>query len=655
MNAIPDSAPLVAAASPLPAAKHPEAHDGAAERRAPNSRAVRMMAYGVGPLALVILLVLREFHVVADAPVWAYVAAIVGAGFSSRMVERWADAKPGTFGLHLRVCAHAAAVTAVIYMSGWGPELGMAYAFAVFADLEQSGAATWRAATVWSLAGVAVGQSLVLVGWAPTFMSTSHAEAIGFLGAFVLAIAIRMAGTTGEAKEKVEAQLAHQALHDSLTGLPNRQLLVDRLNHAIEVMRRRGGNPPIVMFLDLNRFKLVNDTFGHQTGDELLKQVARRLSDILRTTDTLSRFGGDEFVVLCEEVGDRETARLIVERIRRAFEEPFDLAGELLSVGVSIGVASVDDDMVSIEALLSEADAAMYFAKAHGGSGKVRFFDEGTRRAARHRVRIESDLAHALERDELVLHYQPIVDMRSRRIVGVEALLRWNHPERGLLAPAEFLEPAERTGLIVPIGQWVIATACATVAGWNRNRAAHDHLHLSVNLSPRQLAEQNFVEEVARLLAAEGVDPREIRLSFELTESWMAVDATGEQRRLQDLHDLGITLAVDDFGTGYSSLAYVKDLPVTVVKIDRSFVAPLGRDPRDLAIVRGIIDLAHNIQLSVIAEGVETEEQYQQLVELGCDFAQGYHLGRPQAPDELFAHTRHFEIVAVGGGSANLP
>ncbi len=286
------------------------------------------------------------------------------------------------------------------------------------------------------------------------------------------AIAIRMAGTTGEAKEKVEAQLAHQALHDSLTGLPNRQLLVDRLNHAIEVMRRRGGSPPIVMFLDLNRFKLVNDTFGHQTGDELLKQVAQRLSDILRTTDTLSRFGGDEFVVLCEEVGDRETARLIVERIRRAFEEPFDLAGELLSVGVSIGVASVDDDMVSIEALLSEADAAMYFAKAHGGSGKVRFFDEVTRRAARHRVRIESDLAHALERDELILHYQPIVDMRSRRIVGVEALLRWNHPERGLLAPAEFLEPAERTGLIVPIGQWVIATACRTVAGWNRDRAA---------------------------------------------------------------------------------------------------------------------------------------------------------------------------------------
>jgi diguanylate cyclase (GGDEF)-like protein len=402
-------------------------------------------------------------------------------------------------------------------------------------------------------------------------------------------------------------------------------------------MQRRGGSAPVVMFLDLNRFKLVNDTFGHQTGDELLKQVAVRLRGVLRNTDTLSRFGGDEFVILCEDVGSRETASIITERVRGAFEEPFDLAGELLSVSVSIGVATVDDDMTSIEALLSEADAAMYFAKANGGSGKVRFFDEVTRRAARHRVRIESDLAHALERDEFVLHYQPIVEMRTRRTVGVEALLRWNHPERGLLAPIEFLEPAERTGLIVPIGQWVIANAAATVARWNRDREPADHLQLSVNLSPRQLAEQHFVEDVAQVLGAHGIDPRDVRLSFELTESWMAVDSSGEQRRLRALHDLGITLAVDDFGTGYSSLTYVKDLPVTVVKIDRSFVAPMGRDPRDLAIVRGIIDLAHNIELTVVAEGVETEEQYQQLVKLGCDYAQGFHLGRPQPPELLFA------------------
>ncbi|HEV7525498.1 MAG TPA: bifunctional diguanylate cyclase/phosphodiesterase [Acidimicrobiia bacterium] len=608
------------------------------------SRSVRMMADSVGPMALVVLLVLRAQKVVAPAPVWQYVVALGGAVVAGRLVDRWQQCKPGSYGLHLRVLVHSASVTGVIYLTGWGPELGMAYAFAAFADLEQSGAATWRAALGWSLAGCAIGQTFVLVGWAPTFMSLAHAEAIGFLGAFVFSIVIRMAGTTGESKEAVEALLAHQALHDALTGLPNRQLLVDRLNHAIEMTGRRGGHAPVVMFLDLNRFKLVNDTFGHQTGDELLRQVAQRLDGVLRASDTLSRFGGDEFVILCEDVGDLETGAAIVDRIRGAFDRPFDLGGEQLNVSVSIGVATVDDGM-SIEALLSEADAAMYFAKAHGGSGKVRFFDEVTRRAARHRVRIESDLAYALERDELVLHYQPIVEMCSRRIVGVEALLRWNHPERGMLSPGEFLEPAERTGLIVPIGQWVIAEACKTVARWNRDRAPDDHLQLSVNLSPRQLAERHFVEEVARLLAAEGVDPTEVRLSFELTESWMAVDATGEQRRLQALHDLGITLAVDDFGTGYSSLAYVKDLPIAVVKIDRSFVAPLGRDPRDLAIVRGIIDLAHNIDLYVVAEGVETEEQYQYLVALGCDYAQGFHLGRPQAPDALFTDTCSFESL----------
>jgi EAL domain-containing protein (putative c-di-GMP-specific phosphodiesterase class I) len=313
---------------------------------------------------------------------------------------------------------------------------------------------------------------------------------------------------------------------------------------------------------------------------------------------------------------------------------------------VSIGVACVDDDMTNIEALLSEADAAMYFAKAHGGSGKVRFFDEVTRRAARHRVRIESDLAHALERDELLLHYQPIVDLRSRSIVGVEALLRWRHPERGLLAPAEFLEPAERTGLIVPIGTWVLANACATVARWNRERPDGVPLHLSINLSPRQLAEHNFADEVARTLTCEGIDAHEVHLAFEMTESWMAADALGDQRQLQALHELGVTLAVDDFGTGYSTLSHVTELPVTVVKIDRSFVAPLTRDERDVAIVRGIIDLAHNIHLKVVAEGVETEEQYHILVELGCDYAQGFYLGRPQPPETLVAETRCLEVAA---------
>ena len=529
-----------------------------------------------------------------------------------------------------RVVVHVIAVTSVIYLSGWGPALGMAYTFSALADMEQSGAKAWRAALGWSVVGCAVGQTLIWQGWAPTLMTRSQAETIGALGAFVFAIAIRMAGAAGERKEHAEELLAHRALHDPLTGLPNRQLLVDRLTHAIEVAHRRGGMPPVVMFLDLDRFKLVNDTFGHRAGDDLLIQVADRLRSVLRTTDTLSRFGGDEFVVLCEDFSADEPVTMVTSRIHAVFDEPFDIGRERLPISVSIGVASLDDAVTTTEALLSDADAAMYFAKAHGAAGKVQMFDQATRGAARNRVRTETALAHALERDELRLHYQPIIEIATSRTVGVEALLRWQHPERGLLAPSEFLELAERTGAIIPIGEWVITEACTRVAAWNRNRPADQHLSLSVNLSPRQLAEANLVETIAKLLVDERIDPQDLRLSFELTETFVAVNEERERTRLVQLHDLGITLAVDDFGTGYSSLAYVKDLPVSVVKIDRSFVEGVDRHPRHEAIVRGIIALAHSIDLHVVAEGVETEDQYRVLAELGCDYAQGYLLGRPQ-------------------------
>jgi diguanylate cyclase (GGDEF)-like protein len=463
-------------------------------------------------------------------------------------------------------------------------------------------------------------------------MTRSQAETIGALGAFVFAIAIRMAGAAGERKEQAEELLAHRALHDPLTGLPNRQLLVDRLTHAIELSRRR-GEPPVVMFLDLDRFKLVNDTFGHRAGDELLVQVAQRLLTVLRVTDTLSRFGGDEFVVLCEEPAANESVTMIATRIHAVFDEPFTIADERLAVSVSIGVATLDDAVTTTEALLSDADAAMYYAKTHGATGKVQLFDQATRGAARDRVLTETALAHALDRDELCLYYQPLIEIASGRTIGVEALLRWNHPERGLLGPGQFLELAERTGAIIPIGEWVLTEACATVAGWNRERPSDDQLCLSVNLSPRQLAEANLVERVRRLLVEEKIDPEALRLSFELTETFVAVNEERERSRLVQLHELGITLAVDDFGTGYSSLAYVKDLPVSVVKIDRTFVEGIDREVRHQAIVKGIIALAHSIDLEVVAEGIETSEQYRVLTELGCDFAQGYLLGRPQ-PEE---------------------
>jgi diguanylate cyclase (GGDEF)-like protein len=598
-----------------------------------TSLAPAVLAYAVGPLALGVLLIFRHFGLVARQPVWAYVAALVGSGVISRIVERWRYSRPGSLRLHARVVVHVMAVTSVIYLSGWGPALGMAYTFSALADMEQSGAKAWRAALGWAVAGCAVGQILVWQGWAPTLMTRSQAETIGALGAFVFAIAIRMAGAAGERKERAEELLAHRALHDPLTGLPNRQLLVDRLTHAIALARRRGGVPPVVMFLDLDRFKLVNDTFGHRAGDELLVQVAERLQSVLRTTDTLSRFGGDEFVVLCEELSTNESVGTIATRIHSVFDAPFQVGDERLPVSVSVGVASLDDAVTTTEALLSDADAAMYFAKSHGATGKVQLFDQATRGAARNRVRTETALAHALERGELRVHYQPVIEITTGRTVGVEALLRWEHPERGLLGPSEFLELAERTGAIIPIGEWVLTEACATVARWNEGRPLDQRLCLSVNLSPRQLAEANLVENVARLLTEEHIDPEELRLSFELTETFVAVNEECERNRLVQLHDLGITLAVDDFGTGYSSLAYVKDLPVSIVKIDRTFVEGIDREPRHRAIVRGIIALAHSIDLGVVAEGVETADQYRVLTELGCDYAQGFLLGRP-CPNE---------------------
>jgi diguanylate cyclase (GGDEF)-like protein len=595
-----------------------------------TSLAPAVIAYGVGPLALVVLLGFRRFGLVAQAPMWLYAVTLIGSGVISRIAEKWRDSRPGSVRLHVRVVVHVVAVTSVIYLSGWGPALGMAYTFSALADMEQSGAKAWKAALAWSVTGCAIGQALVWQGWAPTLMTRSQAETIGALGAFVFAIAIRMAGAAGERKEHAEELLAHRALHDPLTGLPNRQLLVDRLTHVIAMARRRGGVPPVVMFLDLDRFKLVNDTFGHRAGDDLLVQVADRLRSVLRTTDTLSRFGGDEFVVLCEDLSTTQTVSMITERIQGVFDEPFEIAKERLSISVSIGVASLDDAVTTTEVLLSDADAAMYFAKAHGAAGKVQLFDHATRGAARNRVRTETALAHALERGELRLYYQPIIEIATTRIVGVEALLRWQHPERGLIGPAEFLELAERTGAIIPIGEWVLIEACTTVAGWNRQRPPDDQLGLSVNLSPRQLAETNLVDTIAQLIVSERIDPGELRLSFELTETFVAVNEERERSRLVQLHELGITLSVDDFGTGYSSLAYVKDLPVSVVKIDRSFVEGIERDPRHQAIVRGVIELAQSIDLHVVAEGVETEAQYRILADLGCDFAQGFLLGRPQ-------------------------
>jgi diguanylate cyclase (GGDEF)-like protein/PAS domain S-box-containing protein len=433
-------------------------------------------------------------------------------------------------------------------------------------------------------------------------------------------------------RKEAEEKLAHQALHDPLTGLPNRLLLVDRLRNAIARGLRHDGPPPVVMFLDLDRFKLVNDSLGHGAGDELLMGVADRLRAVVRTTDTLSRFGGDEFVILCEGMASQDAVMALAERAMTAIDEPFVINGERFHIAVSIGVAFVDDDGPSPEELLGDADYAMYLAKARSGQGRVQLFDQATRAVARQRVHTETALARALERDELVVFYQPIVETASRRWVGMEALLRWQHPTRGLLAPAAFLDVAEQTGLIVPIGTWVLSEACAQVQRWNSTLPASEHLAVSVNLSGRQLTEPDLAHTIAGSLQAAGVDPHALRLVLEVTETLLPADEDEARRRLIELHELGIQLAIDDFGTGYSSLRYVRDLPISTIKIDRSFISGLGQSDHDEAIVNAVTQLARTLGLRVVAEGVETEAQFDYLSRVGCDYSQGYLFGRPEPP-----------------------
>ncbi|MHB8330291.1 MAG: putative bifunctional diguanylate cyclase/phosphodiesterase, partial [Acidimicrobiales bacterium] len=446
-------------------------------------------------------------------------------------------------------------------------------------------------------------------------------------------------------RKVAESLLAHQALHDPLTGLPNRVLLVDRLRQAIARSRRNESPPPVVMFLDLDRFKLVNDSLGHGAGDDLLVEVADRMSDVVRATDTVARFGGDEFVLLCEDMVDEASVTTLAGRIMKVLEAPFALNGEQLHVGASIGVATVDDESGTAEELLGDADFAMYLAKARGGQGRVQLFDQATRATARQRVHTETALAQALERDELEVHYQPVVETASRHMVGVEALVRWQHPTRGLLLPSAFLDVAEQTGLIVPIGTWVLAEACRQVQAWNERLAIDAQLSLSVNLSGRQLAEPDLAASVAATLRRAGVSPGTLKLFLEVTETLLPEDDVEARRHLLDLHALGIELAIDDFGTGYSSLGYVRDLPISMVKIDRSFVAGLGDSERDEAIVGAVVQLAGTLGLQVVAEGVETEAQFANLSDMACDFVQGFLFGRPQ-PASAFEVAAHQEAAA---------
>jgi len=433
-----------------------------------------------------------------------------------------------------------------------------------------------------------------------------------------------------EAKTR-EARIQHMAHHDFLTGLPNRFLLSDRFRQ-VAAAAQRNDTRFALLFVDLDRFKNVNDTLGHAVGDQLLRDVAARLAAMVRGTDTISRQGGDEFLVLLGEIETPEAVAQVARKLIQALSEPFLLEGHQITVTPSIGIAVSPEDGSDLDALLKHADRAMYDAKQQGRNN-YQFFRREMNARSLELLLMESDLRQALRKGEFELHYQPLIAVSNGRPIGVEALLRWRHPERGLVSPADFIPMAEETGLIVAIGQWVLNTACRQLAQWHAND--WPGLRMSVNLSAAQFRREDLIDQVQAALTAAGL-PAEA-LELEVTESILMIDAEGTESMLNALSSMGATLAIDDFGTGYSSLAYLKRFAVNTLKVDRSFVHGIGVDGEDAAICMAVIGLARTLHLNVVAEGVETQAQYDWLADAGCHIIQGFLMGRPAPADQCLA------------------
>ncbi|HKH41515.1 MAG TPA: EAL domain-containing protein [Solirubrobacterales bacterium] len=425
-------------------------------------------------------------------------------------------------------------------------------------------------------------------------------------------------------RRRTEERTQHEALHDALTGLPNRSLFFDRLQHALSVAERR-RTPVAVLFLDLDQFKLVNDSLGHAAGDELLAAIAPRIEQALRPGDTVARFGGDEFAVLAEDVGNEHGAIRIAERIAEALARPLILREREYFVSASIGI-SIGSGAEEPEALIRDADAALYRAKDHGRGG-YEIFDEVMRSRVIEHMQTENDLRRALQRQEFVLHYQPVVSIADGSVVSMEALLRWDHPERGLIGPLAFIPVAEESRLVVPIGRWVIEQACRQAASWQQLQPDAAPVSVAVNLSARQLADPELIPHVEGSISANGIEPSSLWL--ELTEGTLLADIAHVERALEALERLGVRLVLDDFGVGFSSLGYLKRLPLSMVKLDRSFVENVADSEHDAAIVRAVSEMAGTIGIGVVAEGIETEEQVRVARDLGCGYAQGFHFAEP--------------------------
>ena len=424
-------------------------------------------------------------------------------------------------------------------------------------------------------------------------------------------------------RKHAEDQLAHLAHHDGLTGLPNRMLLLERLSQTL-AYAQRNRHTVAVLYLDLDRFKVINDTLGHGVGDEVLKSVAERLARAVRASDTVARPGGDEFIIVLADVADERDVRLVADKIVHIFENPFLVADNEFFISTSVGISVYPQDGTDVDTLIKNADAAMYQAKDRGRNN-IQFYTAELHDATLRKLSLESDMRRALEREEFVIHYQPIVAVGTGMITGFEALLRWQHPTRGMIQPDDFIPLAEETGLIVPIGEWVLHAACAQQKTWERLDCASGRV--TVNISARQFQQRDLVQTIGRCVQRYGIDPGTLEL--ELTESLVMRDVKGSLHSLLQLREMGVGVSIDDFGTGYSSLSYLKNFPVASLKIDRSFIDELTMDPFDDAISLAIITLAKSLHIRVIAEGVETQAQLFRLRRLACDEAQGIYFSRP--------------------------
>ncbi|MFN2417183.1 MAG: putative bifunctional diguanylate cyclase/phosphodiesterase [Pyrinomonadaceae bacterium] len=431
-------------------------------------------------------------------------------------------------------------------------------------------------------------------------------------------------------RKLAEQQLHHDAFHDALTGLPNRALFMDHLKLAVARSRRNNTTKFAVLYLDLDRFKVINDSLGHTIGDQLLVGIADRLKNNLRPGDTVARLGGDEFTVLIEDITDETESVQVAERVQKELSIPFILSGREVFTTVSMGIAPSATGYERAEDILRDADTAMYRAKSMG-KARYEIFDKAMHARAINLLQMETDMRRALEREEFILHYQPIVALDNYQLRGFEALVRWQHPERGFISPMDFIPVAEETGMIVPLGEWVMREACRQMQGWQKGFPLQQPLFITVNLSSKQFSQSQLISTFAMILQETGVKPQSVKL--EITESVVMENVDTATEMLRQLRGLGVKLAIDDFGTGYSSLSYLHRFPIDTLKIDRSFVTRMSENNENTEIVRTIVVLAQNLGMDVVAEGVETNEQLVLLQKLGCENGQGYLFSKPVNAD----------------------